>query len=227
MIEIVSATRMSESDFWNNSPLGFSLKRLKKDTRLTPCIAYENHRSLPEIFNARISAQAGHEILVFIHDDVWIDDYFLADRVIEGLKTYDVIGVAGNRRRVHNQPAWAFKTLIDGKFTWDDKVNLSGGIAHGTNPFGTISFFGSVPAECELLDGVFLAAKRSILADSGTLFDPSFDFHFYDMDFCRSARRNELRLGTWPICLTHQSGGAFNSPGWRDKFLLYREKWEA
>jgi len=164
---------------------------------------------------------------VFVHDDVWIDDYFLADRVIEGLKSYDVIGVAGNRRRVQNQPAWAFKTLIDGKFTWDDRPNLSGSIAHGAHPFGAISFFGSVPAECELLDGVFLAAKKSTLTDKSTLFDPNFDFHFYDMDFCRSARKNGLRLGTWPICLTHQSGGAFNSPSWREKLLMYRNKWEA
>lgn len=119
-------------------------------------ITFTNQRGLPEIFNERIAAQSSSEILVFIHDDVWIDDYFLADRVIEGCKSYDVIGVAGNRRRVPKQPAWAF---VDEKFTWDDRSNLSGSVAHGTQPFGAISFFGAVPPECELLDGVFLAKK--------------------------------------------------------------------
>jgi hypothetical protein len=45
------------------------------------------------------------------------------------------------------------------------------------------------------------------------------------MDFCRSARAKGLRLGTWPICVTHQSGGAFGSEAWREKFDKYLAKW--
>src|SRR5262250_1136978 len=117
MIEIVSATRLGESDFWEKAPLGLSLRRLVNDIRLVPRLAFANSRGLPEIFNARILAQDSAEILVFVHDDVWIDDYFLADRVLEGCQAFDVIGVAGNRRRVRNQPGWAF---VDCKFAWDD-----------------------------------------------------------------------------------------------------------
>jgi len=224
MIEVICATRMSESDFWNKAALGISLRRLAQDTRLIPKITFDNKRGLPEIYNARINDPAGHDMLVFIHDDVWVDDYFFADRVLGGLDEFDVLGVAGNRRRVQNQPAWAF---IDENFTWDAKTNLSGSVAHGTHPFGNISVFGNVPAECELLDGVFLAARKYVLQHSSIQFDPCFDFHFYDMDFCRSARKNGLMLGTWPICLTHQSGGAFGSPNWLAKYRLYLEKWKA
>lgn len=223
-VEIVSATRLSKNDFWNKSPLGLSLKRLAYDSRLTSHIAFENQRGLPEIFNERIIAQDSHEVLVFMHDDVWIDDYFLTDRIIEGLNTYDVIGIAGNRRRVPNQPAWIY-TVANGEISRDDKAYLSGSIAHGVHPCGAITFFGPVPAECELLDGIFLAVKKSALTDNAITFDPRFDFHFYDMDFCRSAKEKQLRLGTWPICLTHQSVGSFDSPAWREKFLLYRKKW--
>lgn len=222
MIEIISATRLSETDFWNTSALGISLRRLAHDSRLIPRLAFTNQHGLPDIFNARISAVDNHDLLVFTHDDVWIDDYFLADRVIEGLQAFDIIGVAGNRRRVRHQPAWAF---VDNRFTWDHKVNLSGSVAHGTHPFGPISFFGAIPAECELLDGVFLAARKSTLAAYGVRFDPRFDFHFYDLDFCRSARQHGLRLGTWPICLTHQSGGAFGTEPWIQRYRLYIEKW--
>lgn len=228
MIEVVSATRMSKKDFWDKSPLGLSLIRLASDARLTSFIAFENRRPLPEVFNARITTPKSPNILVFMHDDVWIDDHFLADRVIDGLNQYDVIGVAGNRNREKNQPAWPCKPLINGKLTWDDKINLSGGIAHGTQPSGRISFFGAAPAECELLDGVFLAAKKSTLTEQAVMFDPKFDFHFYDMDFCRSARVKGLRLGTWLISLTHESrGGGYNSQSWRDKFLIYQKKWES
>jgi len=222
MIEIVSATRLSEDKFRKESALGISLQRLSQDPRLVARVAFENRRGLPEVFNTRIQAQEDHDILVFVHDDVWIDDYFLVDRVIDGLRIYDVIGVAGNRRRVQNQPGWAF---VDDKFAWDSRDNLSGSVAHGGHPFGVVGVFGSTPADCELLDGVFLAARKATLIDNQVLFDPRFDFHFYDMDFCRSARAKGLRLGTWPICLTHQSGGAFGTPAWVEKYHAYLQKW--
>ena len=222
MIEIISATRLSEKDFLNNSALGISLDRLSQDRRLIKHIAYNNQRGLPDVFNTRIDAADGHDILVFIHDDVWIDDYFFADRVIVGLEAFDVIGLAGNRRRLPNQPSWAF---VDTNLTWDTPPHLSGSVAHGSHPFGPITVFGAVPAECELLDGVFLAVKKSTLHASKVRFDPIFDFHFYDMDFCRTARKNGLRLGTWPICITHQSIGAFKSPQWFEKCQVYRDKW--
>lgn len=222
MIDIISASRKSESEFWSNSALGLSLKRLAYDNRLVPRISFENKRGLPEVYNSYILSQDKTDIVVFMHDDVWIDDYFFADRIIDGCAKFDVIGVAGNRRRVPNQPAWAF---IDDRFTWDERSNLSGSIAGGTYPFGNVSFFGPAPAECEFLDGVFLAAKKSVLKDNQVLFDPLFDFHFYDMDFCRNVRKNNLRLGTWPICITHQSGGAFGSLPWQEKCALYLKKW--
>jgi GT2 family glycosyltransferase len=220
-IEIVSATRLSENDFYNKSALGISLRRLGFDRRLVPRITFNNQCGLPGIYNESISAADNDSLLTFIHDDVWIDDYFLADRVIDGLQKYDVIGVAGNRRRVKNQPSWFFKDTI----TPDGSSNVTGSVAHGKTPFGPVSFFGPVPTDCELLDGVFIAAKKSILVSKGVKFDPRFDFHFYDLDFCRSARACGLRLGTWSICLTHQSGGAYGSKQWTESYHAYMEKW--
>lgn len=223
-IEIVSATRFSESDFWSKSALGLSLKRhLKQDARLSANIAFENSRGLSEIFNGCIDRADDNAILVFIHDDVWIDEANFADTVIEGLEIFDVIGVAGNRRRLPNQPAWAF---INHQFTWDDKSNLSGRVAHGKSAFGEVLDYGAVPAECELLDGVFLASKKSSLIQNKVRFDTQFDFHFYDLDFCRSARKSGLRLGTWLVKLTHQSPGDFGGQHWREKYQCYLKKWE-
>jgi GT2 family glycosyltransferase len=222
MIEIVSATRLSEEQFWKKSALGISLRRLQNDKRLQPRILVNNRLGLPNVYNARIEAEIGNDVIVFIHDDVWIDDFHFGDRIIEGLQRYDVIGVAGNRRRLPQQPGWAY---IDTQFTWDDPANLSGAVAGGTHPFGSVAFFGHTPADCELLDGVFLATKKSILRAKGVLFDVRFEFHFYDLDFCRTARQRGLKLGTWPICLTHQSGGSFSSVQWQQKYQTYVEKW--
>jgi len=229
MIEIVCATKMTESDFWNNSPLALSIKRLAKTVPTTAAIFFSNDRGLPSVYNERINscAENNDAICVFIHDDVWIEDYFFLDRVVDGLKQYDVIGVAGNRRRVPRQPGWIITEWVaaDNVFKEDHYSNLSGSISHANQPFGPVIYFGEVPAECELLDGVFLAARKSALIDKQVFFDSQFYFHFYDLDFCRNARKSGLRLGTWPISLTHKSGGDYNSKEWKEQYFRYIEKW--
>lgn len=222
MIDIICATKLTENEFWLSAPLGISLRRLAYDKRLNPRPVFTNRLGLPEIYNKHILDDKASDILVFVHDDVWIDDFFLSDRVIQGLKNYDILGVAGNRRRVQNQPSWYFK---DTRFSPDESVYLSGSVAHGKSPFGQVSFFGPASVDCELLDGVFLAASTSSLLQNKAIFDQRFDFHFYDLDFCRNARQRGLRLGTWPICLTHQSGGAFGSEQWHENYRVYIEKW--
>jgi hypothetical protein len=221
-IEIVSATRRSKESFWEESALGRSLRRLARDERLVAQIAFSNKRGLPGIYNARIASSDRCDILLFVHDDVWIDDDNLADLVIEGCGAFDIIGLVGNRRRVQGQPSWA---SVGVPLKWDDKANLSGSIAHGAAPLGKLTVYGEAPAECELLDGVFLAAKKATLKDRAVSFDPSFDFHFYDLDFCRLARQKGLRLGTWPICITHQSSGGMGTPAWAETYQRYLDKW--
>ncbi len=223
-VEIISATRMNQRDFWQHSALGQSLTRhLKQGEKLKINIAYENRLGLSEVFNTAIAKAEEDAVLVFVHDDVWLDEADISQAILAGLEQFDIIGVAGNKRRLPKQPSWAF---VDTTFKWDTKNNLSGKVAHSKNAFGEISEYGDVPAECELLDGVFLAAKKQTLAAKQITFDPQFDFHFYDLDFCRTARKRGLSLGTWPIQLTHQSGGAFGTPAWQVKYLQYLEKWE-
>ena len=190
-------------------------------------VAFDNKTGLGEIFNRRIDATDCGDIVVFAHDDIWIDDFFIADRIVDGLSKFDVIGVAGNRRRVPRQPAWCYvERSAEGKFRWDDVSNLRGAVAHGAMPFGPVTRYGEDGA-CELLDGVLLAARRSRLVGANVLFDPGFEFHLYDMDFCRSAREKNLSLGTWPVAITHQSDGKFGFGGtqWERMFAKYLEKW--
>lgn len=225
MINIVSATRLSHDDFVTEAPLGASLKRLAFDKRIHARITFENRTSLSQIYNLFIDAPQATEILVFIHDDVWLDDYFFADRIIAGLQNFDILGIAGNRRRLPRQPSWAFTGQMNDKFIWDGRENLSGAVAHGTAPFGRVTSYGPMPAPCELLDGVLLAVRRDTLRSKGVRFDPRFDFHFYDLDFCRSARAAGLVLGTSAVALTHRSQDAFGSADWHRNYKIYLEKW--
>lgn len=224
LVWVVSATRMTEADFWCDSALGRSLKRhMQQDKRLVPVVAYENTRGLSEVFNEAIAAAPENALLVLIHDDVWLDENTFVHTIQRGLTHYDVIGVAGNARIQPGQPGWCF---IDLQFTWDDAKYLRGAVSHGMHAFGPSSSYGDAAGECQLMDGVFLAAHKKTLLESGVRFDPQFEFHFYDLDFCRTATRAGLKLGVWPVRMTHQSGGAFGSARWRETYLSYRQKWE-
>lgn len=225
-IEIISATRLSQEEFWKRSALGVSLTRLKPDPRLASHIAYENRRGLPEIYNERIRANAPDAFLVFIHDDVWIDTHFFGDLIHAGCRAFNVIGVAGNRRRAPGQPSWLHSgKAANREFVVDEVGNLSGGIALGNSPAGAVYLYGPSLTPCELLDGVLLAANCGLLQEQNVFFDTRFDFHFYDMDFCRTARNAGLSLGTWPISITHESPGMFGTEAWRQKELAYFAKW--
>lgn len=222
-IHVVSATRMTQQAFWSEGALGLSLRRLA-DPRLLPWIAYENRTGLPEIYNQLLAPGGPQGSVVFVHDDLWLDDPLFGDRIEAGLARFDVIGLAGNRRRVPRQPSWAF---VDDSFRWDAPSNLSGSVGHGPASFGRQTRYGATPAACELLDGVLLAADAQTLRERGCRFDPRFRFHFYDLDFCRTARALDLSLGTWAIGVTHQSGGAFGTPAWREGWRDYVAKWGA
>jgi predicted O-linked N-acetylglucosamine transferase (SPINDLY family)/SAM-dependent methyltransferase/transcriptional regulator with XRE-family HTH domain len=222
---VVSATRMNEEAFWRDSALGRSLKRhMRQDARLVAKIACDNTRGLSEIFNDAIVAAPDDALLVFIHDDVWIDENTFVQTIDKGLQQYDVIGVAGNERIQPGQPGWCF---VDTQFTWDDAVYLRGAVSHGPNAFGPTSAYGEPSGATKLMDGVFLAAYKQRLIETNVKFDPQFDFHFYDLDFCRTATKAGLQLGVWPVQMTHQSGGAFGTQRWRDKYQQYAQKWES
>jgi GT2 family glycosyltransferase len=223
MIEFVSATRSSAEQFGTSTALGRSLPRLRYNPTIASRVTTENTTGLPTLYNRAIDADNEHDILVFLHDDVFIDDYFIGQRIVEGLKSYDVIGLAGTRRRLPGQHNWASVAEEGIEF---DKKYLSGTLAHVADKKRVVvGLYGPAPAACELLDGVFLAARKSKLREAGVRFDERFTFHFYDLDFCRTARNAGLRLGTWPIAVTHESGGLFGSPAWQEAKAVYFDKW--
>ena len=217
---------MTEKSFWTESAMGTSLKKLKSTTsEISWNISFENKEGLSKIYNQAVDRARKNTVLVFVHDDVWLDEKSFIESVHTGLQRFDVIGVAGNTRRLRGQIAWPFKSIENGEFVWD-WGNLSGAVWHankGHPPM--LSEYGGMPARCELLDGVFIAAQTKVLKGRKVRFDEKFDFHFYDLDFCRTARKAGLILGTWKISLIHESGGSFGSEAWSKNRDLYLLKW--
>ena len=221
-LRFVTATRDSQTRFASSSPLCLSLARAAKFAPLELQVFADNRLGLPELYNQAIEAALPGDTLAFVHDDVWIDDWMVALRLEEALASFDIVGVAGNARRVTQQEGW----YLAGSARVRDAAYQSGAVAHGTRDSTAISRYGALPAKVKLLDGVFLAAKAATLQQHAIRFDPAFAFHFYDTDFCRACEAAGLRLGTWPIALTHLSPGRLASAEWNAAYRSYLHKWK-
>jgi GT2 family glycosyltransferase len=77
----------------------------------------------------------------------------------------------------------------------------------------------------KLLDGLLLAVRSETLRRHAIFFDERFEFHLYDMDFCRQAELKSLRMGTWTLSVIHESRGAYNTPSWHSACADYFSKW--
>ncbi|MBM4233097.1 MAG: hypothetical protein FJ160_02810 [Gammaproteobacteria bacterium] len=223
---LVVATRATQEAFLTDTALGRCLQKQQPHGVELRLFA-ENTAGLPEIYNSVIEEHIGQSrIMVFLHDDIHLLDFYWTHRLQAGLQAFDVVGLAGNVRRVPRQPGWAFVRDADGKRRWDDPENLSGVVAHGKHfPPNIWSVFGSPRKKVLLLDGLLLAVHSETLARSGLRFDPRFRFHFYDMDFCRRAEQLALSCGTWDLSVMHESGGNFASADWQAAYESYLLKW--
>ena len=221
-VTVVSATRYNEKDFLEQSALGRSL-RTYATFGVKAMLFYENKRGLGACYNEAVAQTVNdEEILVFVHDDVTLADFFWVDKLMFGFTKFEVLGVAGNKRRVARQPAWAF---VDDAFTWDDRSNLSGIVGHGQGFPCELTVYGDVMQPLKLLDGLLLAVKKKTLVSNDVKFDEQFKFHFYDMDICRQFEAKNVSMGTVPLGVIHGSGGAFGGPEWRAGYETYLEKW--
>jgi methyltransferase family protein len=224
-IRLVCATRHpTAEDFYNKTALGRSLRWCYADL---PSLGLQlfpgNKDGLPSVYNRAVdSATHPDELLVFLHDDLHLIDLFWADELRRAVEHFDVVGLAGNRRRAARQPSWVF---VDEHMTFDQPENLSGRIGHGNGFPSPVSDYGPTPRKCLLLDGLLLAVRSNTLHKHGLRFNERFRFHFYDMDFCRQADQSGLSMGTWPIGVVHESGGSVGSENWRAEMAAYFEKW--
>lgn len=116
-------------------------------------------------------------------------------------------------------------------------IVLSGAVSHisryhdpaqeiGVVPKPHLSLYGGMPESCDLLDGLFLAVHGTLMREWNVRFDERLRFHLYDLDFCRTVKQRGMRLKTWPILVSHGSGGNFDSEEFRAAARLYLEKWQ-
>lgn len=218
---LVAATRLEAEAFASESLLGRSLA-LPAHAGYRRHLAFANREPLALTYNRGLEQADDDSLVVFCHDDVWLGEAPLLPALREALERFDLVGVAGNARRSPGQQVW-WRNPADG--AWDHP-HLVGHIRFGNPDAALDQPYGPSPAPAALLDGLFLAGRAEVLRDACLRFDPRLPFHFYDLDFCRSAERAGLRLGVWPLDLIHASAGNASTLAWKATLLLYQHKWE-
>jgi tetratricopeptide (TPR) repeat protein len=227
-MRFVCATRLSKEEFFATAPLGRSLpfyRTFPKQQIIELRLFAENRAGLSGLYNTAIEeARSDPAILIFIHDDVYLSDYYWSEHLHRALQSFDLVGLVGNRRRVPGQASWMY---LDDRFNCDSYDNFSGVVGHG-DPFPNLkqlSIYGEPGAEVKLLDGVLMAIRSRTLVERDLRFDPRFHFHFYDMDFCRQAELLQLKMGTCAVSVVHASAGELGTSGWLSAYRDYLAKY--
>jgi hypothetical protein len=179
----------------------------------------QNRRGLPDCYNEWLDRLAGTDrILVLAHADVSITDAFVREKLNEAIRQFQIVGLAGSAHFDPRAPVPCYAWGV-----WPAQY-LSGAVEQSLGNNQSAWFvLGPTPRRCVVLDGLLLAVDvRKI---GSVRFDPRFDFHHYDLDFCLTAHTHGLTLGTTNVHAYHASLGDFTSAEYRRSMQTFRAKW--
>jgi GT2 family glycosyltransferase len=172
-------------------------------------IGIHDAASLCEGYNRAI-AQSRGDILVFSHDDVEILSPDFASKLGRHLQSHDMIGIAGTTRVVNGCWFAAGDPYVHGLVAYPEEAIYPDAKGNGCYVVHALGGSSGAVTGIQGLDGVFLAARRTV-AEKQRFDDRTFDgFHVYDADFTFSAYLAGFRLAVCrDIVLIHDSLGDF------------------
>lgn len=210
----VVATQLNSIDFWNKSQIAIFLEKAGLTNQCS--ILFENKDGLPKVYNKFINDSYVGKYVIFIHDDVLVEDLFWEEKLNIAFEKYDMVGLAGTKKAdLSRPPAWHLMS---------DRQEHCGEVAHSHEKQVWTTCFGPTDSRVLIMDGLFIAVNVSKLVNSGVRFDERFDFHHYDLTLCLRANKNKLKLGVTPIRVVHFGlGDSMNTPEWQKSSELFKE----
>lgn len=167
-------------------------------------IIWNNSDGMPKCYNSKLQKykDSDYEFAVFVHDDVYIDDMKLYEKLNEAHSRYgyEIVGLAGGLNpRITNPALWHIMT---------ERNQQRGEVAHpcSQNQVMTTSF-GPTPSRVAIADGLFFAVHLKSLKNKNWKFNENYNFHHYDIASCIDANRAGIKIGVYPIHAIHQSPG--------------------
>lgn len=205
-ILVVSATRHKRAHTKIYQSL-HALSGNSKNAELKLDIIENNTQGLPAIYNKYLNRKtlSKHDIILFVHDDVYIDDLKLRGKLYNNLREmYDIVGVVGCVNPVVSPPVlWHLMSDPDDRrgVVYHEKQIDEDQISIYASPFGY------TPSRVAIVDGLFMAVNLKKVLSAQWKFDEQFNFHHYDIAGCLSANKKRLKIGVAPIHVIHSSKG--------------------
>ena len=176
-------------------------------------MVWENKEGLSKVYNRKILEyqNSGVEYLVFVHDDVFIDDLKVCAKIKLAHQRFgfELIGVAGGVNPCFEANAEWHRLCLG--------TERRGAICHMAKGMILLpTTFGFTPSPVTILDGVFMAVHLPSILKKGWRFNENYEFHHYDLSSCLDAAAKGMLLGVFPIHLQHASGGlsSYDDPSW-------------
>ncbi len=125
----IVATRYDEDAFFSRSLLAQSLENLQHGFSFVLEPSFQSSSGMAAVYNPAIERSNPGDLLVFVHDDVYIDDWYFGVRLGEGLTAFEVIGVAGSLSRLPGQTTW-WGMEKAGRVVANELATQSGAVKH-------------------------------------------------------------------------------------------------
>lgn len=219
-IVFVVCTEHTKTEFENNSETYkfFNDNQLKEG--IDYFVFYENKVGLSSVYNKFLNSKYESKIVVFAHDDLTIGYHITTLRRELNIahNKFDIVGLAGATKMHLSYPTlWHLM-----------QKGASGSVGHSNSGMNQMSNYGPCPARCIIIDGLFISVNVEKIIKAGHKFDERFTFHHYDLDFCIQADKCNLKIGTWPIWLTHLSPGlwSLDDVSWKNSNNLFCQKYD-
>ena len=213
--KIIVATPFTSEEFKEKSAIAIFLDK----TGYTAEVVYENKEALTKVYNRFITEENRNTKIIFVHDDVLIEDLFFMDKLNLAFEKFDIVGLAGAKscNIAADYPAWHLMA---------PREDLVGEVSHSRGGINWTTVFGKTPNRVLMIDGLFIAVDIAKLLDTNTRFDEEFTFHHYDITFCLNANKNKLKMGVYPIRVVHFGlGDSMNTPEWQESSVKFKEKY--
>lgn len=175
-------------------------------TPLTVEIEGNNTVGYSAVYNNYFSEKYEDSYVCFIKDDVKITDINFFQKLQEAHRRSEVVGVAGATKvqipfSLKKPTLWTSLSTYPDPKTGKPSKHQSG--SYTTNLDGkSISVnYGSSPAICRFIDGLFMSFDVAKSVGYGFSFDERFPVDHHDLSACLIAAKCGLNISTWPISI--------------------------
>lgn len=196
-ITVGFSTRTHKPDFIEYLKKSSGFKKINVIEKIT-----NGEKSLSQVYN-EILNESTTDIVVLCHDDIYFDTTSWYNKILNHFqkREFGILGIAGTTYMPQTGKWWEMRNKMYGIVNhehkgkkWESKYSSS---------------LGNDIKEVVVVDGLFLALRKSKLKKS---FDETVPgFHFYDIEFCFQNFLEGVKLGViFNVRVTHKSIGETN-----------------